>query len=98
MQYALYLTHLKPLSENLYVLNVYQINTYQHLNVIQKFINNVIPSIFSDLIKSLDSKYHTNFSESNYFLKIYFLNSTKFSSSIHRTKLWNDVIKPEERY
>ena len=47
------LTHSKPLFENLNVLNVYQINIYQHLNFMHKFISNQIPSIFSDLIKNL---------------------------------------------
>ena len=54
------LTHSKPLFENLNTLNVYQINIYQHLNFMHKFINNQIPSIFSDLIKLLDHKYPKN--------------------------------------
>ena len=56
------LTHSKPLFENLNALNVCQINIYQHLNFMDKFINNQIPSIFSDLTKRPDHKYPTNFS------------------------------------
>ena len=61
------LTHSKPLFEHLNVLNVYQINIYQHLNFMHKFINNQIPSIFSDLIKRPDHKYPTNFSQSSFY-------------------------------
>ena len=56
------LTHSKPLFKNLNALNVYQINIYQHLNFMHKFINNQIPSIFSSLIKRPEHKYPTNFS------------------------------------
>ena len=56
------LTHSKPLFENLNALNVYQINIYQYLNFVHKFINNQIPSTFIDLIKRPDHKYPTNFS------------------------------------
>ena len=58
------LTHSKPSFENLNALNVYQINIYQHLNFMHKFVNNQIPSIFNDLIKRPDHKYPTNFSQS----------------------------------
>ena len=92
------LTHSKPLFENLSALNVYQINIYQHLNFMHKFINNQIPSIFSDLIKILDHKYPTNFSQSRFYLKRYSLNSTKCSISIRGPKLWNDVINKEEKH
>ena len=37
------LTRSKPLLENLNALNVHQINLYQHLNFVYKFINNQIP-------------------------------------------------------
>ena len=91
------LTHSKPLFKNLNALNVYQINIYQHLNFMHKFINNQIPSIFSDFIKRPNHKYPTNFSQSSFYLKRYSLNSTKYSISIHGSKLWNDVINKEEK-
>ena len=62
-----------------------------------KFINNQNPSIFSDLIKTPDHKYPTNFSQSSFYLKRYSLNSTKYSTSIHGPKLSNDVINKEEK-
>ena len=62
-----------------------------------KFINNQIPSIFSDFIKRLNHKYPTNFSQSRFYLKRYSLNSTKYSISIRGPKLWNDVINKEEK-
>ena len=91
------LTHSKPLFKNLNALNVYQINIYQHLNFMHKFINNQIPSIFSDFIKRPNHKYPTNFSQSRFYLKRYSLNSTKYSISIRGPKLWNDVINKEEK-
>ena len=81
------LTHSKPIFKNLNVLNVYQINIYQHLNFMHKFINNQIPSIFSDFIKRLNHKYPTNFSQSHFYLKKYSLNCTKYSISIRGPKL-----------
>ena len=91
------LTHSKPLFKSLNALNVYQINIYQHLNYMHKFINNQIPSIFSDFIKRANHKYPTNFSQSSFYLKRYSLNSTKYSISIRGPKLWNDVINKEEK-
>ena len=80
------LTHSKPLFKNLNALNVYQINIYQHLNFMHKFMNNQIPSIFSDFIKRPNHKYPTNFSQSRFYLKRYSLNSTKYSVSIRGPK------------
>ena len=74
------LTHSKPLFKNLNALNVYQINIYQLLNFMHKFINNQIPSIFSDFIKRPNHKYPTNFSQSSFYLKRYSLNSTNYST------------------
>ena len=91
------LTHSKFHFENLNALNVYQINIYQHLNFVHKFVNNHIPSIFSDLIKRPDHKYCTNFSQSNFYLKRYSLNSKKYSISVCGPKLWNDVINKAEK-
>ena len=76
------LTHSKPLFKNLNALNVYQVNIHQHLNFMHKFINNQIPSIFSDFIKRPNHKYPTNCSQSSFYVKRYSLNSTKYSVSI----------------
>ena len=63
------LTHSKLLFKNMNPLNVYQIKIYRHLNFMHKFINNQIPSIFSDFMKIPNHKYPTNFSQSNFYLK-----------------------------
>ena len=97
------LTHSKPLFKNLNALNVYQINIYQHLNFMHKFINNQIPLIFSDFIKRPNHKYPTNFSQSRIYLKRYSLNSTKDLNYRPKRpkdrgpKLWKDVINKEEK-
>ena len=57
------ITHSKPLFENLNTLNVNQINIYLYFHIINKLINNQIPSILNDLIKITDHKYTTNFSQ-----------------------------------
>ena len=62
-----------------------------------KFINNQIPSIFSDFIKRPNHNYPTNFSKSSFYLKRYSLNSTKYSIFIRGSKLWNDVINKKEK-
>ena len=81
------ITHSKTLFENLNALNVYQINIYQHLNFMQKFINNQIPSILNDLIKRTDHKYPTNYPTNSIYLKRYSFNSTKYFISIRGPKL-----------
>ena len=91
------LTHSRPLFENLNTLTVYQINIYQHLNFMHKFINNKIPPIFSYFIKKPNHKYTANFSQSSFYLKRYSLNSTEYYISIRGPKLWDDVINKEEK-
>ena len=70
---------------------------YQQLSFMHKLINNQISSIFSGLIKRLDHKFPTNFSQSSFYLKRYSLNSTKYYISIRGPKLWNDIINKEEK-
>ena len=102
MQHPLYLTnndkitHSKSLFESLNALNIYQININQQLHFMHGLINNQIPSIFSDLIKRTDHKYHTNFSQSSFYLKRYSLNSTKYIS-ICGPRLWNDLVNKEKK-
>ena len=62
-----------------------------------KLLNNQIPSVFNALIKGLDHNYPINSSHSIFQLKRYSSNSTKYSISIRRPKLWNDVINKEEK-
>lgn len=59
-----------------------------------KFINN---HIFSDLIKIFGHKGLTNFCSHDFYLKGYYLNSTRYSTSIREpSQLWNDVILKKE--
>ena len=60
------LTHLNLLFENLNALNVYQINIYQHLNFMHDFINNQIPTKFSNFIKRPEHKYPKRFSQPSF--------------------------------
>ena len=60
------LTHLNILFENLNVLNVYEINIYQHLNFMHDFINNQIPTKFSNFIKRPEHKYPKKFSQPSF--------------------------------
>ena len=62
-----------------------------------QFINDQIPSIFSDLIKRPKHKYPTNFSQSRFYLKRYSFNSRKYSISTRVPKLCNDVVNKEEK-
>ena len=62
-----------------------------------KFINNQIPSISGDLIKTPDHNYPRNFSQSGFCLKRHSLNRTEYSISMREPKLWNDVINKEKK-
>ena len=91
------LSHSRPLLRKINALNVYQINLYQHLNFMHKFNNQETPRIFNDLIKKPVHKYPTNFSKSNFCLKFFSLNSTKYSISFRGPKLWNEILHKEEK-
>ena len=90
------LTHSKSLLENHNTLHMFQANINQYSNFKNKFINNQISSIFSDLIKRPRHKHPTNFSQSSFYLKRYSLNSAKYSISIHGPILRNDFINKEK--
>ena len=62
------LSHARPLLRSLSALNVYQINSYQHLNFMYKFNNKQTPRIFHDLIEKLVHQYSTQFSKTNFSL------------------------------
>ena len=63
------LTHSRPFLRSLNVLNVYQINLYQHLNFMHKVSNNVAPSMFHEMFKKLSHKYPPNVLFNNFNLK-----------------------------
>ena len=85
------------LLRSLNVLNVYQINLYQHLNFMHKAHNNVAPLIFNDVFKKPSHNYPTNFSHNNFSLKKCSLDSTKYSISFRKPKLWNDFLNTDEK-
>ena len=86
------LTHSRPLLQKLDALNIYQINLYQHLNIMRKVSNNVAPLIFNDMFKKPSHKYPTNFSLNNFNLKKCSFNSTNYSISFRGPKLWNEFL------
>ena len=73
------LCHSRPLLKNLNALNVYQINLYQNLNLMQRIKMENIPKVFHQTIKKPNDKYPTTFSILNYSIKKYHLKSTKYS-------------------
>ena len=92
------LSYSRPLLQKINALNVYQINLYQHLNFMHKFNNQETPRIFNDLIKNLVHKYPTHNSKSIFCLKNVSLNSTKYSTSFHGPKLWNEILFTLSKY
>ena len=91
------LSHSRPLLRKINALNVYQINLYQHLNFLRKFNSQETARIFNDMIKKPVHKYPTYFSKSNFCLKFFSLNSTKYSISFRGPKLWNEILYKEEK-
>ena len=84
------------LLRSLNVLNVYQINLYQHLNFMHKAHNNVAPLIFNDVFKKPSHNYPTNFSHNNFSLKKCSLDSTKYSISFRVPNFLNGFFNTNE--
>ena len=82
-----HLSHSEPLFKILNALNVYKINSYQHLNFMYRLRNSDIPAIFNAIVKKLEHKYSTKFLSLNYTLRKYSFNSGRFSISYQGTKL-----------
>ena len=89
--------HAARILRSLNALNVYQVNLYQHLNIMHKVSNNVAPLIFNDMFKKPSHKYPTNFSRNNFSLKKCSLISTKYSISFRGPKLWNEFLNTDEK-
>ena len=74
------MTHSRPLLRSLNtlnVLNVYQVNLFQHLRFMYNFNKNETPVVFNNLIKIYVHKYPTKFSKNNFSLKSLFVNDSK---------------------
>ena len=94
------MTHSRPLLRSLNtlnVLNVYQINLFQHLRFMYNFNKNETPVVFNNLIKKPVHKYPTKFSKNNFSLKSFFLNGSKFCVSFRGPKVWNDFLTNKEK-
>ena len=86
----------RPLLRSLNALNIYQINLSQYLRFMYNFNKNGTLIIFNNLIKK-QNKYPTKFSKNSFSLKTFFLNGSKYCISFRGPKVWNDVLKNEEK-
>ena len=90
------LCHSRPLLGRLNVLNVYQINLFQHLNFMHRLRIDDLPKSFNNTFKKPDQKYPTKFSICNYSMKKHSVSSSKFAISCRGPKLWNEFLSNEE--
>ena len=80
-----------------HALNVYKINLYHYFNFMQKFNSSQSPIIFNDLIEKLNRTSRKNFSDKNFILKEYSVNSSKYSVSVRGPKIWNKFLKKKDK-
>ena len=62
-----------------------------------KLNSNQSPITLNDLIKKLNRTCPTNFPDKNLILKEYSVNSSKYSVSARRPKVWNKFLKKEDK-
>ena len=79
----------KKLMIDLKILNVYQLNLYQHLIFIYKSKNKILPSIFKDRFHSVLHKYPTKCCKKNYSLPFLKTKLSRFSINYRAPFLWN---------
>ena len=93
------LTHCRPLLRSLNALNIYQINLYQHTNVMYKFQKYQTPKILNIPLEKPTHKYPTQFSEANFKYKKFSLTSTKHSISVRGPKiLYEFLTRKKKKY
>ena len=63
----------------------------------QKFNSSQSPIIFNDLIEKLNRTSRKNFSDKNFILKEYSVNSSKYSVSVRGPKIWNKFLKKKDK-
>ena len=78
-------------------MNVYQINLFQHINVMHRLSIDDLPKHFSNTFKQPDHKYPTKFSICNYRLKKHSWKSSKFAVSYRGPKLQNEFVSNKEK-
>ena len=58
--------HAKPLMKDMQMMNIYEINIYQHLIFMYKYNNSLIPKNFNDkFTKNVNKKYSLRINQSN---------------------------------
>ena len=62
-----------------------------------KLNSNQSPITLNDLIEKLNRTCPTNFPDKNLILKEYSVNSSKYSVSARRPKVWNKFLKKEDK-
>ena len=85
-------SHSKQIIRELCVLNIYQLNIYNVLNLMFKAKNGLIPDAFQNKFNMISHDYFTknsmcNFKEPRFSLKI-----TKFAISSRGPRLWNKIL------
>ena len=63
----------------------------------QKFNSSQSPIIFNDLIEKLNRTSRKNFSDKNFILKEYSVNSSKYSVSVRGPKICNKFLKKKDK-
>ena len=91
------LTQFRPLLQSLNALNIYEINLYQHANFMYKSQKYQAPKIFNIAFEKSTHNYPTEFSETNFKYKKYFLTSAKHSISVRGPKTWTEFLTKEQK-
>jgi hypothetical protein len=91
--------HTKPLMRDMKMMNIYEINIYQHLIFMYKFTNNLTPVNFNcKFKKNINEKYFLRTNQSKFFKLPKKLNKyTEFSIAFRGPKIWNYFLKKEAK-
>ena len=77
------------------LINIYQINLYQHIAFMYKLYKSKASLTLNELIKKPFHKYLTKFSENCFSLKAISPTSTKYCISFWGPKIWNKFLRPQ---
>ena len=84
--------HTKPLFKSFGILNIYQLNLFQHLSFMYDYSNGKAPKSF-DFFRKPESKYITRQSNNHYKKPEVKSNNSKFRVSYRGPHIWNIFIK-----
>ena len=87
----------EPLFLSLNVLNAYQINIFQSVEIMHKIRNKNVPHMFLKLFTVPCHAYPTNFSLINFSLPRTFLKTTRFAISAIGSFLWNNFLSKNKK-